>query len=279
VLTVLSETATAFSPEDVQMLEELGYRMSAAIENSRLYDEAQKAVRLRDEFLSIASHELRTPLTPLQLQLQTVKTLALTKRLESYPKEKLDQLFSIADRQMERFQKLIEELLDASRISSGRLTLDKQTVDLAEVVTGVVKQFEDTLKKVNCLIEVETAPAIGEWDKLRIEQMFINLLSNAMKYGAGRPIKVTVETKEDIAWLKVRDHGPGIRKVDQARIFDRFERAASARSFPGLGLGLYISKQVIEAHGGLISVESELDEGSTFIVALPLKTETEKRVA
>jgi len=278
-LTVLSEAGTAFSPEDSQMLEELAVRVSTSIENARLYDQAQKAIRLRDEFLSIASHELRTPITPLKLQLHTIKSLVSRKMLDSYPAEKLDQLFDIADRQMERFQKLIENMMDACRIGAGRLGLEKQTVDLADVVHGVVRQFEDALKNSNCPIEVEAVPAIGDWDKFRVEQIFINLLSNAMKYGAGQPIKVTVETAGDCALLMVRDHGPGIEKADQARIFDRFERAASVVRFPGLGLGLYITKQVVEAHGGTISVESEAANGATFIVTLPLRGTTEQRVA
>jgi len=280
-LTMFSEAPRArFSADDVQMLEELAGRTSSAIESARLYDRAQKAIRLRDEFLTIASHELRTPITPLKLQLQTIKNLASKKMFDSFPKEKLDQIFSIADRQMERFQKLIEELLDVSRISVGRLRIEKQTVDLADVVREVVSQFESAMKTANCPIEVETIPAVGDWDKLRIDQVLINLLANAMKYGAGKPIKVKVETSGDIARLKVRDHGQGIKKADQARIFDRFERAASTRSFPGLGLGLYITKQVIEAHGGRISVESEPGKGATFTVELPLKGATEiQRVA
>jgi PAS domain S-box-containing protein len=278
-LTVLSEAGTAFSPEDGQMLEELAVRVSTSIENARLYDKAQKSIRLRDEFLSIAAHELRTPITPLTLQLHTIKNLVSRKMLDSYPAEKLDRIFNIADRQMERFQKLIEELLDACRIRAGRLGLEKQTVDLADVVRGVVRQFEDALKNANCQIEVEAVPAIGDWDKFRVEQIFINLLSNAMKYGAGQPIKVTVEAAGDRAQLKVQDHGQGIEKADQARIFDRFERAASVGHFPGLGLGLYITKQVVEAHGGTIGVESEAAKGATFIVVLPLRGATEQRAA
>jgi PAS domain S-box-containing protein len=264
---------SVFSTKDVQMVEELATRASTAIENSRLYDGAQKAIRLRDEFLSIASHELRTPITPLKLQLQTIKSLASKKMFESYPVEKLDQMFSIADRQMERFQKLIEELLDVSRISAGRLKLEKQEVDMAEIVREIVGQFADEIKNAQCHIEVETVPAMGNWDKLRIEQVLINLLANAMKYGAKNPIKVSVETEGKVARLKVEDHGPGIPKDDQTRIFNRFERAASTRYFPGLGLGLYITKQIVEAHGGTIEVKSQPGQGTTFTVELPLKSD------
>ena len=253
-------------------MEELAARASTAIENARLYNVAQKAIRLRDEFLSIASHELRTPITPLKLQIQIIKNLASKKMLATYPIEKIDQIFNIASRQMERFQKLIEELLDVSRISAGRLSLKKQEIDLAEIVKETMSHFMDEMRETNCQVEIETVSAIGDWDKLRIEQVLINLVANATKYGAGKPIKITVEAEDGVARLKVQDHGPGILKTDLNRIFDRFERAASVRSFPGLGLGLYITRQILDAHGGKIKVESERDKGATFIVELPLKT-------
>ncbi len=271
VLTMIrGKTQAAFSIEDIRMLEDLAARTAAAIENSRLYDAAQKAVRLRDEFLSIASHELRTPITPLKLQLQTIKSLAAKKKFDSVPQEKLDQMFIIADRQMERFQKLIEELLDVSRISVGRLRLEKQEFDLSETINEIIKQFSDEIRKAHCQIQCSLVSVVGEWDKLRIEQVLINLLANAMKYGAGHPIEISLKKVGERAQLEVRDYGPGISKTDQKRIFSRFERAASARHFPGLGLGLYITRQILEAHGGSISVESELEKGAAFIVKLPL---------
>lgn len=265
------EARPRFTSEDLLMTEELGARVSTAIENARLYDEAQKAIRLRDEFLSIASHELRTPITPLKLQLQMLKRLLAKDALASYPAHKIEQLFNIADRQMARFQKLIEELLDVSRISVGRLTLEREAFDLAEVVQEIVHQFAGELEKARCQLELEVASAMGVWDKLRVEQVLMNLLANAMKYGAGKPIKILLESANGVARLRVQDHGRGIAKEDQARIFNRFERAASTRDFPGLGLGLYITRQILEAHGGSIKVESEPEKGATFIVELPLR--------
>jgi signal transduction histidine kinase len=146
-------------------------------------------------------------------------------------------------------------------------------VDLTAVTREVLDQFAAELARAGCATELEAPhPVLGRWDPLRIEQVVANLLSNACKYGAGKPIRISVEVNGDRARLSVRDHGIGIAPADRERIFERFERAASARHYGGLGLGLYITRQVVEAHGGTIRVVSHTGAGSTFAVELPLES-------
>lgn len=225
---------------------------------------AEEAVRLRDEFLAIASHELKTPITSIQLQLQSVATRA--EELDPKVLAKIER----AGRSVERLAALVDTLLDVSRISGGRLHLRVAPVTLDEVVREAVERLRSHGTHAGCDLKVELAPGLsGRWDRLRIEQVLTNLLSNAFKYGAGRPVEVRSRREGDEALLSVTDHGPGIAPEDVERIFGRFERASSVRHFGGLGLGLYISRQIVSAHGGTIAVESRQGEGSTFTVRLP----------
>jgi len=277
ITLLLKENRRPYGAEDVEMAGVLADLVATAIEKSRLYDTAQKAIRLRDEFVSIASHELRTPLTPLKLELQHLRNLIQKKKLGEYPTEKLNNVLAVADRQVVRLSRLVDELLDVSRISIGRLKLEPAEMDLEQVVHDTIAQFADELRRADCPIEVKTTPLVGEWDRLRVEQVLINLLSNAIKFGAGKPIEVLIERVQDGARLTVRDHGMGIAADDQRRLFERFERAVPAGHLPGLGLGLYISRTIVEAHGGKIRVESEPKQGATFIVDLPLKKAAVKK--
>jgi signal transduction histidine kinase len=168
-----------------------------------------------------------------------------------------------------RLDKLTGNLLDVSRIAAGRLVLEPAEVDLATLVNDVAHQFEAELSRQKCpLTRYIEGPVMGRWDPLRIDQVVTNLLSNAIKYGAGKPIELTVEERAGSARVIVRDHGIGIAIEDQHRIFNRFERAA-ALGYGGLGLGLYISRQIVLAHGGTVHVDSTPDSGSTFTVELP----------
>jgi signal transduction histidine kinase len=231
---------------------------------------AEEELRLRDEFLSVASHELKTPLTSLQLEVEglmrrvrraghtPIAADSITARLES------------ADAQAERLARLINQLLDVTRMTAGRLQLDLEEVDLAEVVRTVVAQSRQALDQAACALQVEAPePVPGRWDRTRVEQLVTNLMGNACKYGAGHPIEVTVNGSATEGQLVVRDQGIGIAPGDQARIFDRFERAASEREFGGLGLGLWICRSIAVALGGEISVVSAPGQGSTFTVRLP----------
>ncbi|HZA13486.1 MAG TPA: GAF domain-containing sensor histidine kinase, partial [Myxococcaceae bacterium] len=259
-----------FGPPDVALFEDLAGRLAHALENARLYHEAQEAIRVRDEFLTIASHELNTPLTPLQLHLQTLKNTVAASPEGLIPAEMVVPKVEMAERQQRRLARLVSELLDISRIRLGRLQLNFEEFDLAACCADIMERLRPDLERTGSRLSFRApSPVIGSWDRLRIEQVAANLLSNAAKYGAGKPIDVEVTHEGNAARLTVRDHGIGIPPDQQERIFERFERAASP-NFGGLGLGLYIARQIIEAHGGTIRVKSSLGAGSTFSVELPL---------
>jgi PAS domain S-box-containing protein len=277
LLLVSSDRNRSFGAEELALAEEVSRRASLALENARLYTQAREAIAARDEFLSIASHELRTPLTALMLQLQRLqKLIGLAER----PQERsaAGGTLEHATRQTRRLSTLIESLLDVSRIAVGRLTLDTQQIDLAEVVRQVVERAAEEASDARSTIKLAVdGPVVGTWDRLRLEQVLTNLLSNAFKYGSGREVEVRLESGPANARLSVRDHGIGIAAKDASRIFERFERAVSARHYGGLGLGLFIVRQIVDAHGGKIHLDSEPGEGSTFTVELPLQPEVAAR--
>ena len=231
--------------------------------------QAQEAVRLRDEFLSIASHELKTPLTALQLNLQSARDRAAP------VDEKLAQTIDRATRIGQRLAQLIEALLDVSRISSGQLKLNREICDLADPVRDIVERLREAASRAGCELSMAVPAAVcGQWDRLRIEQVLMNLISNAIKYASGQPIHVSAVRDAETAVLQVRDNGPGIAQDQLARIFERFERAAPARHYGGMGLGLYVARQIAEAHGGTITVANVPDGGACFTVRLPLAPAT-----
>jgi len=223
--------------------------------------------------MSIAGHELRTPLTPLKLQVKILKTL-LVDRVppETKGRKELITLFTSSEQQIDRLFRLVEDLLDVSRINLGRMKLNSERIDLSDLVTEVLQRYETQFNQAGCPIEFHGEKGvIGHWDRLRIEQVVINLLTNAAKYGAGKPIIVTVLKEGETAKMTVQDFGIGIAQEDQKRIFERFERAVSVRNFGGFGLGLFISHQIVQAHEGSVSVDSQIGSGSTFTLTLPLK--------
>lgn len=235
--------------------------------------EAQKAVNARDEFLSIASHELKTPLTTLALQTQLLNRLIEQDRLNSLSKEKQQDMLRISRQHLERLSLLIDSLLDVSRIGAGKLALKKEEINLHDLLRNILEHFQMEFKEKGCTVQLTgDNKVIGYWDKLRLEQIVVNLISNAIKFGAGKAITVTTFIADGKAKFTVNDLGIGISKENQSRIFERFERAVSVNSFGGLGLGLYIVKELVEAHNGKITVESELGVGSTFTVELPIET-------
>jgi signal transduction histidine kinase len=222
-----------------------------------------QAVRTRDEFLSIASHELKTPLTPLVLQLGQLQR-ALRTNPELYP------LVEIARRQTARLASLIDGLLDGTRLNEGALLLQREEFDLSELAHHVADRFHSHAEASRCPVQIESdSAARGRWDRFRVEQVIANLLSNAFKYGRGKPVELRIWSGDDGVRLSVRDNGIGIAHENVNRIFGRFERAVSSRHYGGLGLGLYVANEIVEAHGGCILVQSEPGSGSTFTVVLP----------
>jgi PAS domain S-box-containing protein len=244
-------------------------RRRAQRERELLYREAVDAIHTRDEFLSIASHELRTPLTSLQLQ---VESLLRPRRGDAAgpSAEQIRPKLENARKHIGRLTWLLAELLDVSKITSGRLHLELQEVDLVSVVREAVGRLSQESANAQTTIEVRAPDEFrGKWDGARLDQVITNLLTNALKFGAGAPITVSVEGDAELARVSVTDRGIGIAPEDTERIFERFEQAGSARSYGGLGLGLYITRRVVEAHGGTIRVTSQPGAGSTFTVTLP----------
>ncbi len=257
-------------PRDVALAEELARRCAVAIENASLYRRAEKAVQARDQFLAVASHEIKTPLTPLRLSVQALRRIAFRGEAVNLPPEKVEEILLSADRQILRLVGLVDELLDLSRITTKRLRLEPQPMDLAEAVRDVVERYRDELARAGCSASADaSATATGVWDRGRLEQVITNLLTNAIKYAPQSRIEIAVEADKSLARLTVRDHGPGIAPEDQVRIFQPYERAASYLNVSGFGLGLFIARQIVEAHGGTIRVDSAPNRGATFVVELP----------
>jgi signal transduction histidine kinase len=249
------------------MARDLARLAVAAIDTSRLYRRAQQAVKLRDDFLSIASHELRTPLTSLALQSDSLRATAAKGGVPPPILRKVE----VIRRNVDRLTQLIATLLDITRIGSGRLELHLERVDLAEVLQDVVVRFEEEARRAGCELRVEATPGlVGRWDRLRVDQVVTNLLANALKYGQGRPVELRAGVDGERAVLRVRDHGIGIPADAQQRIFERFERAVSGRHYGGFGLGLWIVRRILQELGGTIQVQSAPGQGATFTVELPV---------
>lgn len=266
---VKAESREEYTPEDLALAEELAHRAAIAIDNARLFHESQEAVRARSEFLSIASHELKTPLTTLHLQLQGLQRMI--RREGDLPQDSAQAMLQEAELRATQLGHLINDLLDLSRMTVGKLSLETETVDLARSVQAVVERFREATHQSGSALQLDLREGVvGRWDRLRIEQMIGNLLSNALKYGRGRPIRISVAAAEREAILTVEDQGIGIEKRDLQRIFSAFERAVSSRNYSGWGLGLHIVRQIVEAHGGVVTAHSVPDVGSRFVVKLPL---------
>jgi signal transduction histidine kinase len=226
---------------------------------------AEEAVLLRDEFLSVASHELRTPLFALQLAVQGLRngTIAATP-------ENIQRCLDLVNRQVGKLVRLVTDMLTVGSIQVGRVELMLESVDLAEIVRDVAARFASELARARSQLELELAPIVGHWDRNKLDQVVTNLLSNAIKFGAGKPIEVRLDEHEGMARLSVTDRGIGIDPELVPKIFSKFERAVSARAYGGLGLGLFITRTLVEAHGGSVRLDSsQTGRGSRFVVDLP----------
>jgi signal transduction histidine kinase/DNA-binding NarL/FixJ family response regulator len=277
----LVRTSRSFSPEEVSFAMELAQRAAAALDNALLYRQAREAVKARDEFLLVASHELNTPLATLTLRLNELPDGALGGVTPPPPEKRpaaLANSLPAARRQVQNLARMVGNLLDVSRITAQRLVLSITEMDLVAAFRDVIEQLGPELQRAKCEVHFSAPDSlVGRWDALRISQIATNLLSNALKYGAGKPIDVRLELVGEgpggLARMTVSDHGIGISSEDIGRIFELFERSGAAKDFGGLGLGLYITRQVVEAHGGTIRVTSKPDQGAVFVVELPLRTQ------
>jgi signal transduction histidine kinase len=232
------------------------------------------AIGARDEFLSIASHELKTPLTALKLQLQVNDRLMRGVDLPESIRQKMQAASELMNRQVNAMATLVEDLLDITRIQSGTFTISVEMFNLSELVREIVDRFAEQSKKAECALDLSfEQDVIGSWDKRCIEQVITNLLSNAVKHAPKSEIRISVGQNGKLARLVVEDSGPGIPEEKQSKIFERFERATS-KNISGMGLGLYIVKKIVEAHRGVVKLESKLGRGSKFIVELPIELQS-----
>ncbi len=259
-------------------------RQLAALEESRrqqqvllnelqaTQQELQKALQMRDDFMSLVAHELRTPLSALSLDIQVRQKHLEKGNTSVFGAEPLSGMFAKYRRQTQSMTRLIEDMLDVSRIRNGKLSIRPANTDLPRLIERVVADFprQERDSAISLHIDDSVADVTGRWDEFRIEQVLVNLLSNAMRYGAGQPVDVRLTASPEAACISVRDRGIGIAPDAQQRIFEQFVRVADPLAHTGLGLGLYITKQLIDAHEGSITVESQLGEGSVFTVTLPL---------
>ncbi len=260
----------SFTSEDEEFMMALTRQCAQALHRSKLFQSANEAIQVRDEFLSIASHELRTPLTPLKLQLQNMSRQVRRGQIQIEKPEVVLRVMENSDRQVDRLINLIDDLLDVSRISAGKLTLNIEVFNFGEMVEEVITHYTSQQKELQDLVTTEIDKNIMcSADRVRLEQVVINFLTNAVKYAPGKTIKVSVLRHGENARLEVQDEGEGISLENQGRIFGRFERVRDKNNIGGLGLGLYICRQIVEAHSGEISVKSATGKGSTFIVEIP----------
>jgi PAS domain S-box-containing protein len=238
-------------------------------ERSALISELEAAVRARDDFLSIASHELRNPVNAVQLQLVGILR-AFQRETDGLDTETLRDRVAQANTQVGRLTRLLDNLLDVSRITAGSFVLEPEDVDLNELVATVIEQLRGESSSGQIAFASDGS-VVGRWDRLRVEQILSNVLSNAIKYGNGQAIAISLVGDRRIARIAVKDHGIGIAPEQHERLFARFERGVSRRQYGGFGLGLWITRQLVDAMGGTISVESRAGQGATFSIVLPLR--------
>lgn len=232
----------------------------------------RQSIATRDEFLSIASHELKTPITSLQMQLEMARRKVDADAGLAPPPPKLARMLDTTLKQAERLTALVNKMLDVARIQTDRLMVSPERVDLSELTRDVFERFGEQLLDASCVVTLELArDVVGSWDQSRIEQVVENLASNALRYAPGGRIEVATRLVGDRARLVVRDHGCGIPLDKQAVIFERFERGGKPLSDAGLGLGLFIAREIVRSHNGFICCETPDGPGVRFVLELPLE--------
>lgn len=232
---------------------------------------AKKDTALRDEFLAIASHELKTPLTTVVLQIQTTLHNIRNVSLSEFSVEHLLHMLQSMQNQTRRLSKMINDLLNISLITTHKMELEREDVDLATHINDIIEGFAEKLQKEGITLTLHVKDSVvGKWDKLRLEQVIDNLISNAIKYGNKKPIRIEIEKEKNKAIIRVVDNGIGIHPSEKEQIFSLFKRGSIEKDYKGLGIGLYITNQIVELHGGRIDVKSHLGHGTTFSISLPL---------
>lgn len=252
----------SFDELDFSLAQELGRKAGTLLDNTRLFQSTQRAVKARDEFLSIASHELKTPITSLRLQLEMLmrpgKTQDITRPVQN------------AVKQVDRLTLLVNDLLDVGRLESGKLNYLLDLMNIGDIVKEVTDALLPQFLASGTPLHIEIEGNPQAWvDRYRMEQVLVNLLNNAMKYGLRRPVHVTLKREGNEVILKVKDKGEGIPENQLGKIFGKFERGGKVSSIAGLGLGLYITREIITAFRGSIEVESAEGEWTEFTVLLP----------
>jgi signal transduction histidine kinase len=272
ITLAFAESGRRYGREELRVARDLASRAALAIDNARLYQQARAAVQVREEFLSVAGHELRTPLTAVQIHLELAvraveRSPVPADRLHD-PRKRLGD----ASRLLRRLNGLVEQLLDVSRFGSDRVVLQPEEVDLSTLAHEVVDRVKEEASRSGTPLAIAApSPVVWRWDRARLDQVLSNLLANAVKYGVGRPVDVEVRAEGEDAVVVVRDRGIGIAPESHTRIFSKFERATSGMEFGGMGLGLWICREIVEAMNGRIEVSSAPGEGAVFTVRLPRK--------
>jgi len=262
-------TQVSLNPINLEEGPSIGVIVTDLSERKR-HEQAEAAVRMRDEFLAIASHELRTPLTTLVLSLAVVEHDRMKGDLEQ-----IHRSLRRAQKQAERMGHLVDRMLDVSQIASGKLKLELAPCDLSDVVKDVAERLSEEASNAACELRRKLSSGIvGQWDRFRLDEALSNVLSNAIKYGAGHPIDIQLQARDEKAVLVVEDRGIGIAPDDLCRIFGRFERTIASKNYGGLGLGLYITRQIIEQQGGSIRAENRSHGGARFVIELPVGSST-----
>jgi len=262
-LTFISARTRRYTPQDLELAEELARRAALSAENARLYQGAQEALQARDEFLSIAAHEIRGPITSIHMSIQTLQK-------GKVPPAVMPKVLEIIEREDRRLARFVDELLDLGSIRTGRIHFHFEQVDLGNLVREVSSRLGAELARTGSSLSITSqGRPIGQWDRFRLEQVVTNLLMNAIKFGLGKPIVVDVSEQEGNTTLVVKDQGIGIPPEMLEKIFKPFERAESVRHYGGLGLGLFIAQTIVKSLGGAIQVQSQRNVGSTFTVEFP----------
>ena len=258
--SALTGPASVKTPIPVQPQEPLRQRVA----------ELEESLRARDEFIATIGHELKNPVTPVLLQMRQLHSSVTAAGSGQVPAEVLVPRMDSMLARLRGFLCTLNRILDVSSINSGRIALQFEQVDLVEVVRGVAADMERETAASQSLLTVHARERVmGRWDRLRLEQICSNLLSNAVRYGLGNPIDITVTTQGATAVLEIRDRGLGIPADELEIIFERFERGSRSRQTGGFGVGLWVVKKLCRALGGDVEVQSKPGQGSTFTITLP----------